>query len=1294
MRSMFSLLFLSLLVVATGQSVQATGKTDNFGSRWIIELQDAPTLEFAGSDAALEQDAAVAMPVLEATAPAVTGRAFDALDPSVQAYESFLQQRQTEFMDQAQAVLGRKLAKAGSTRLVANTVIVEGISGADAQRLRELPGVRSIQRERLYRLQLSDGPALIGARTLAEGVSQLPPVRGEGTVVGIIDSGINWNHRAFSANPAFSGGYEYNNPYGAFLGLCSRANVLCNDKLVGVYDFTSDSTDGEDTDGHGTHVAAIAAGNEWQNVAAGADSAGGVAPRAHIVSYRVCIESDPDDDDAGSCEGSAIVQALDQAVRDGVDVVNYSIGGDPFDPWREGAARRVLNLLDAGIAFSTSAGNSGPNPETVGSPAEAPWVFAVGSSTHRERSGRQVTISGVGEWFILYGTGPDLPGFPLTNVPLRAGDAVGGTLEGCGAFPANAFGGAVALLQRGNCLFADKVDNASAAGAVAVIMVNNVGGAPIGMAGLEGTTIPAGMVSLVDGIEILEALRDAGGELPVNLPRTIVDIFSESLGDQMSGFSSRGPAINAPNVMKPNVVAPGDGIQAAYVPNSTSLARLSGTSMASPHAAGSMALLRQLEPDWTPTMLVSALETTAEAEPVLAAGQPADIFDRGAGRIRVDLAARAGLYLPVTRFQFQSANPEFGGDPGALNLAGLVNENCGTSCTFTRTVTAMRSGTWSTGGEGEVDIVVSPAQFTLDPGQSQELTITVTPGGDGSNALQHGAVRLSPANLGAPVPGVVPLVTQRLPVGVRSDTGVVNLPALLRINADANQGRTRLDLGFISDLSEAVLESSALVRPQIEQFTLPQDPTNGDPYDGSAGTRTFLVDVAPGSLMLWAETVASSAPDMDLYVGQDVNGDGVAQLGEERCLSITQDALERCQIESPDPGTWWIMVQNWTASAPQDSVTLEHAVIQPAENDDLVIYGPGSHQAGLLSVGVSWSKPEMRRDERYLGLISIAGGDSPLDRLGGVPVVLERSSALAPETTVLVPGKTQVVVAPASARHEAVFVDVPVTADRLSFDVIGDAGVSLSVQRVAFDAIRASAPEAPAPSGPVLASGAAGGAPLVLSGAALTPGRYYLVLDNATGEEQAVEIAASLDETGSINRQVGLWSPSGTTENPRIQIAQGITWQTAGFGFIVWYSYDENGLPLFYLGSAPVDDNSAVWSADIDAYVAAGGEQTPVRAGHVVVTMIDEGSLVFSWSVNGGQGSDIKQPVAADTCPEVDGTPVNYTGHWFTPNQNVGGTSVIVSANAQAQIRYYYDLDGVGRWFLADDPQSTDPLAE
>ncbi|TVS11815.1 MAG: hypothetical protein EA419_06890 [Wenzhouxiangella sp.] len=1280
MRKLIVLLLLPALGLGLSLSAVAASKERAFTDRWIVELIDAPTLEFTGSDAALQQQGSTRAPMLEATAPSVTGaRRFDARAEPVQAYARFLDQRQAEFIDQATAELGRKIAAEGRFRHVANGLVVR-VSAAEAERLRALPGVLDVHRERLYRLELLDGPELIGARAVAAGGNGLPAARGEGTVVAIIDSGINWNHRAFSDDPTYSDGYSYTSPYGAGLGLCSQSNVPCNDKLVGVYDFTDDSTDGRDSGGHGTHVAAIAVGNEWQT------GIGGVAPRAHVISYRVCVDEDPDDPDAGSCQGGAILEAVDQAVVDGVDVVNFSIGAGPLDPWSSVTSRRVLNLRDAGIAFVTSAGNAGPDSATVGWPAEAPWVFAVGSSTHRARTGQRVTMSGIGAWFIVYGEGsPPLPTPPLTSVPLRAGDAVGGTYEGCEAFPANAFDGGVALLRRGGCLFSEKVNNAADAGAVAVIMVNNVGGDPIVMGGLEGSSIPAGMVRQIDGAEIRAAL--AGGERPVSMPSASLTIRDDSLADQVSGFSSRGPSENAANLMKPNVVAPGQGIQAAFIPSSTSIARQSGTSMASPHVAGSMALLRQLAPSWTPAMLTSALETTAETAPVTGLDGPADIFERGAGRVRVDRAARAGLYLPVTRTQFLAANPDLGGDPGALNLPGLVNENCAPSCTFTRTVRAIRDGSWTVSGEGEVAVSVSPDSFTLDAGQSRELTITVTPTNTGGTELQHGAVVLTPPNVSAPVPGVVPLVSQRLPIGVRSSTGEVALPEFVRIEASANQGRSSLNLGFVDDLPEAVFRTSALVRPTVETFSLPEDPRNDDPYDGSAGTRTFLIDVPEGTLALWAETTASSAPDIDLFVGRDDNGDGRARASEERCMSITPDELERCVITSPQPGQWWVVVQNWAGSAAaQDSVTLELAVLGESDGADLVAFGPGRHSAGPLSLDLYWDRPDIRRNERMLGVVGVSSRADALADVGAVPVAIERSGALVAETTILFSGETWPVTVPANGRHDKLIFDVPPTASAVSVNVQGDSGVSGTLRRVPFSAIRETAPATPAPSGPALASGSNSAAGFTLArSSAVEPGRYFVELENGTSSERVVEVSVTIDETAATVPRFGLWSPVGTASNPRDEISQGIEWQQAGDGFVLWYSYDPDGLPVFYLGTTDLNPDSSVWVSEVGRFTLGDGDQLEDLAGTVGITAISAEEMVFSWRLNGGHGSDIKRNLNAPTCPTVDGEPVSYTGTWFTPGQDQGGSSVVITDNAQGHIRYYYDGSGVGRWVLASD---------
>ena len=760
-----SMRYLSVLICLLALSLAlpalADGPEPRYGNRWIVKLVDAPTLEFTGTNLALQgAGSAGAGAFFEATAPAMRGETrFDVEAPHVQAYAQFLQDRQADFLADAGRALGRALAADGAFHHVANGLVLS-ITAAEAERLRTLPGVAQVFREELFHLELAKGPRLIGARALNDGGNQLPGVKGEGMVVGVIDSGINWDHRAFSANTADSGGYVFQNPRGQQLGLCSRADVPCNNKLIGVFDFTDDSTRGQDTDGHGTHVAAIAVANEW------APGQAGVAPRANLISYRVCVEQDPDDPDAGTCQGAAMVQAIEQAIIDRVDVVNFSIGSPPrtWSPWTDTIARLVLNLRDAGITFVTSGGNSGPDPSTVSWPAEAPWVFAVGASTTESCADGQIQIQNLGSRAVTYGSGPNASGPDLNNVLVRRGGDFDGNFLGCQSFPAGAFDNAVALLERGQCTFETKVNNAAAAGARAVLVFNNENNPPrLCMAGLDNTTIPSAMLSRTHGLE-LNGLVNSGAPQRVTFIR-------DNLADQVAGFSSRGPSANVARLMKPNVVAPGAGIQAAFIPGAQDVAGLSGTSMASPHVAGAIALLRQLNPGMSPAMITSVLETTAESAPVTIGGAPANVFDRGAGRIRVDLAARAGLYLGQSRAGFLAANPANGGDPGSLNLPGLINENCGNSCTFTRTVTALRAGSWTVSGEGQAGVSVSPSSFSLQAGESQTLQISVTPAGNVGTSLQRGAVVLTPPNVSAPVPGQVPLVPQRLPIGVRGSAG-------------------------------------------------------------------------------------------------------------------------------------------------------------------------------------------------------------------------------------------------------------------------------------------------------------------------------------------------------------------------------------------------------------------------------------------------------------------------------------------------------------------------------------------
>ena len=527
---------------------------DKLPGRWMVELAEPPSLAFRDQEQIVAKHSEAPPPSLAATAPAATGQAkFDASAATVARYTEFLDSRRQGVMMQARQQLGRELKPLHVYRHVLNGFSA-AMSAADAAELARLPGVRSVKPVTVEKMHLDAGPRMIRADAIWDGLPGLGSARGEGVVIGVIDSGINWDHIYFSDDP-IQFGHEYTNPFGQQLGLCSSATVACNNKLIGVYDFTTEGTQGFDSQGHGSHVASIAAGNPVPVQFLGSSrSTSGVAPRANIVSYKACYNELPDDPDNDGCTSDALIAALEQAVIDGVDVVNYSIGGPPGDPWVQSAG--LLNFWSAGIPFVTSAGNEGPAFASVGAPANAPWTLAVGSSTHDRWAGfRALAAVGVASRFLVYGTGPELE-TSLLSEPFVLADDIADDRLACTAFPEGSLSGSVVLIERGGCTFATKVNHAADAGALAALLFNDRPGLPPIMGGLEGTTIPAAMMTQAEGLELVEATPDfADPTVTISAEQAVLD--RPELADMVADYSSRGPALGAGDVMKPNVVAPG-----------------------------------------------------------------------------------------------------------------------------------------------------------------------------------------------------------------------------------------------------------------------------------------------------------------------------------------------------------------------------------------------------------------------------------------------------------------------------------------------------------------------------------------------------------------------------------------------------------------------------------------------------------------------------------------------------------------------------------------------------------------
>lgn len=915
-----------------------------------------------------------------------TGRS-RAKTPTAPAWRSTLKADQRSVRSAMTNALGSAPA-VGRTFTEAVNGFSVTLTGAQARRVAELPGVRAVTvADLLHPTSTSNGADLVKADALWTGTgSNGVAVQGDGIVVGVIDTGINPANPSFAASVSVADGGDgqaLTNPRGAgnHVGMCDPtsqtfvANWGCNDKLIGAWNLTTLAVDTHplarspyDDHGHGSHTASTAAGNQvrasWpaQSIlpdtnfiepsSSVTSTLSGVAPHANLISYDICATNTAG---RASCLSVDAVAAYEQAIRDGVDVINYSISTSPTaDPWSDPVAQAQLNARKAGIGVSTSAGNSGPNASTA--THTAPWVTNVANTSHDLSAtvGSVAFTSATGQ---ASGIGPfptmtlssDLP--TATSI-VQARDidtiATGAAQDGyCmpGTLPSTAATGKVVLCDRGNNARINKGRVVKDAGGVGLVLVN----ATVGEA-------QARDVHVLPTAHLTKAQGDALRALLAAAPSTRATIVGGSLGrdpsvaDRLNSTSSRGPANNGTGAIGVSLSAPGTSVLAAGGTNNAARYELmTGTSMASPHVAGSMALLKQLHPDWTQAEISSALMTTADTSVRDSDGTAATWFEQGSGRVDLSRAGLAGLVLDTPAAAYDLASPATGGDARTLNGAQITDTYCG-SCHLERTVSATATGlgTWTASvhtDDPNLELSVADPQFSLARvGQQHTVRVQARVLGPVGTWRSGSLVLTPPPGSTAPV--------AHLPIALTSSAGVMTGTALATHREQGTRSVGTARLPFAA--SEAAWSVSEPTTATVTTMNVAADTTPDVPYNTGSGDVRAL-NVPSGVQALVVSVDATSSPDIDLRVGTGPTPSAATQV----CQSAQLGSREQCVVENPAAGTWWVLVQNYTSSGTSDPVTTSTALLtEESPATHLEVTPEGAERSGSLQrLTLGWDAP-------------------------------------------------------------------------------------------------------------------------------------------------------------------------------------------------------------------------------------------------------------------------------------------------------------------------------------------------
>ncbi|MDQ1440146.1 MAG: hypothetical protein QOG97_374, partial [Acidimicrobiaceae bacterium] len=737
------------------------------------------------------------LPGLAATSPAVTGHKLNSASKEAVAYSGHITAVEQGFVSAL-----RKAVPTASVGRAYHTVyggVAVTVPANAVPSLLKLSGAVAVQSDSLHQVNQAtpvadDDAEFIGGNTAYAALGS-SATAGAGVIVADVDTGVWPEHPSFAARPDLgtppptSDGHSRACNFGT--NPLTSVPYACNNKLIGgqVFLGTYNSlfhdepypNSARDSEGHGTHTTTTAAGNPLDHASLFGVDRGpiqGIAPGAFVLSYKAL--------GPGGGFSSDLVAAIDQAVVDGADVINYSIGPNtPQSPYSSPDDLAFLDAFDAGVFSSTSAGNSGPGASTLSH--MGPWETTVGASSLQRAFASTATVSASGGAQIMIqgstitsGISSPTPVVKATSIahydsicstPAPAGSFTGKIVV-CVRGGVDAGGNAVGRVQKGV--------NVKAGGAIGMFLRNPV---------VEDTETDNHFLPTVHFDQPAGATLDAF--LTAHPDATATFPQGEEIngqGDVMAAFSSRGPS---GDFLKPDITAPGVQILAGNTPTPDGVASgppgqyfqaIAGTSMSAPHITGSAAIVLALHRGFSPAQVKSALMTTATRKVVKEDGHtPAGVFDDGSGRVDLAGVVDPGLTLDVTRKQMDAVltDPLHRID---LNEPSVYDRALPGRVTTTRTFTNVtgQAQTYQVSATSDLSggVTVSPSVISVPAGASRTMTITLdgtkgTPGTFYSGQIElaqlggsrhlHIPVAFSPASPGSPTGGTVSLTSSCAP---------------------------------------------------------------------------------------------------------------------------------------------------------------------------------------------------------------------------------------------------------------------------------------------------------------------------------------------------------------------------------------------------------------------------------------------------------------------------------------------------------------------------------------------------